>query len=425
MLPKSATNALKDMYTLGDRLKQFESIHSSIIPNNSPFIVRLDGVAFSTLTRGLVRPFDWRLMQAMMETTRDLLVKFNCTMAYTQSDEISLVFDAANNDALEKKRSMDDVASEDTWRALKLLKTTHGSIDKTMESIAVESVSVESVQAQKNTGETVSGEKEDKNEKKKNEKGKKIHLYAGRSDKIISTLASYASARLNYHLSTKPFPPHLHIVGIAYFDARIVQCGKKDAVLGIWWRSGFDGLRNAVGIVTRACLLRQETETLQYEDSSQWKPEWKKYNYPIVNSSPSVLRKIQKKVTGLTVAQSLDLLSHLSSNHFPNGISILGPDAIVPPRFLWGVFMKKEKYELKDCIDPRTQKPIDSVWRTRVRFGSWNWGDWTESERVEFLFSKFWPKTVQEVEKMGSAGDGIPKWNMERVPVMDALDVLD
>ena len=62
------------------------------LPPDRPWIVRLDGRGFHRWTRGLDRPFDDRLRDAMVHTTRALLTDSGAEHAYTQSDEITLVF---------------------------------------------------------------------------------------------------------------------------------------------------------------------------------------------------------------------------------------------------------------------------------------------------------------------------------------------
>lgn len=78
---------------LGDRLKGYESASTSRRAfKGQPLIVRLDGKAFHTFTKGLKRPYDERLSQLMTETMVHLVDIFNATVGYTQSDEITLVF---------------------------------------------------------------------------------------------------------------------------------------------------------------------------------------------------------------------------------------------------------------------------------------------------------------------------------------------
>lgn len=57
-----------------------------------PVIIRLDGKAFHTLTRGCERPFDAAFSDAMLAANEALLAEVqNCRLTYTQSDEISLL----------------------------------------------------------------------------------------------------------------------------------------------------------------------------------------------------------------------------------------------------------------------------------------------------------------------------------------------
>jgi tRNA(His) guanylyltransferase len=79
--------------TLGDRMKdQYERRARTMLPRRTWTVVRLDGRAFHSYTRGLERPFDAQLMADMAATTAELAKEVSgCRLAYTQSDEISLV----------------------------------------------------------------------------------------------------------------------------------------------------------------------------------------------------------------------------------------------------------------------------------------------------------------------------------------------
>ena len=76
----------------GDRLKELEAALELRVPADSAYVVRLDGASFHTFTRGMRRPFDARLTHVMDATAADLLLHFHPVTAYTQSDEISLLF---------------------------------------------------------------------------------------------------------------------------------------------------------------------------------------------------------------------------------------------------------------------------------------------------------------------------------------------
>lgn len=78
--------------SLGDRMKRYESVAKGTLVHRMPVIVRIDGKAFHTFTRGFDKPFDKVLMTAMQETTKKLCESVQgCVFGYTQSDEITLV----------------------------------------------------------------------------------------------------------------------------------------------------------------------------------------------------------------------------------------------------------------------------------------------------------------------------------------------
>lgn len=78
--------------SLGDRMKRYENVAKTRLVRRMPVIIRLDGKAFHTFTRGFVRPFDSILMQTMDDTMKYLCENIQgCVLGYKQSDEISLV----------------------------------------------------------------------------------------------------------------------------------------------------------------------------------------------------------------------------------------------------------------------------------------------------------------------------------------------
>ena len=81
----------KEFEALGDKHKHFESIQNQQLIPSLPIVVRLDGRAFHTFTKGIKKPFDERLTRCMVETSMALLKESNAVIAYTQSDEITLV----------------------------------------------------------------------------------------------------------------------------------------------------------------------------------------------------------------------------------------------------------------------------------------------------------------------------------------------
>jgi tRNA(His) 5'-end guanylyltransferase len=76
----------------GDRMKMYEGIEAkrAFMPG-LPICVRIDGRAFHTFTRGMKRPFDTDMANAMIETMKYLVEQTYACIGYTQSDEITLI----------------------------------------------------------------------------------------------------------------------------------------------------------------------------------------------------------------------------------------------------------------------------------------------------------------------------------------------
>lgn len=51
--------------SLGDRMKGYEGVSRNFLTRRVPAIIRLDGKAFHTFTKGMEKPFDLVLTQAM------------------------------------------------------------------------------------------------------------------------------------------------------------------------------------------------------------------------------------------------------------------------------------------------------------------------------------------------------------------------
>lgn len=78
---------------LGTRMKTYyEQIPKTKLIRRMPVIIRIDGKAFHTFTKGFQKPFDEVLIKTMQETTKYLCENIQgCVLGYTQSDEITLV----------------------------------------------------------------------------------------------------------------------------------------------------------------------------------------------------------------------------------------------------------------------------------------------------------------------------------------------
>lgn len=78
---------------LGDRMKGYEARETdrAFLPY-IPVYARIDGRCFSAFTRGMQRPYDVSMSDAMIAVTKALVDKTNAICGYTQSDEISLAW---------------------------------------------------------------------------------------------------------------------------------------------------------------------------------------------------------------------------------------------------------------------------------------------------------------------------------------------
>lgn len=79
--------------SIDDRMKEnYEIRNRRFLTRRTPVIIRIDGKAFHTYTRGLDKPFDAVLVQDMQLTTKYLCENIQgCRFGYCQSDEISLL----------------------------------------------------------------------------------------------------------------------------------------------------------------------------------------------------------------------------------------------------------------------------------------------------------------------------------------------
>jgi tRNA(His) 5'-end guanylyltransferase len=78
---------------LGDRMKVFyEDAYRIKLPRRIPVILRADGKAFHTYTRGLERPYSQSFMDAMDKVALEMCKQIQgAQLAYVQSDEISVL----------------------------------------------------------------------------------------------------------------------------------------------------------------------------------------------------------------------------------------------------------------------------------------------------------------------------------------------
>lgn len=83
---------MSDKTSIGDRMKRYEEVPRTSLTPRMPMIVRVDGRAFHTYTRGFSRPWSTDIRDAMSEAAAALLREISgAKIAYLQSDEISVL----------------------------------------------------------------------------------------------------------------------------------------------------------------------------------------------------------------------------------------------------------------------------------------------------------------------------------------------
>src|SRR3954451_24604497 len=96
---------------LDERMRVFETAHDLCVLPGLYMVARLDGRSFTRLTKEVHQfeaPFDARFRDMMLATAEHLVAGcgFNILYAYTQSDEISLLFGLADNSFQRKLRKL-------------------------------------------------------------------------------------------------------------------------------------------------------------------------------------------------------------------------------------------------------------------------------------------------------------------------------
>lgn len=80
------------MGSIDTRMKRYELPTKYFLTIRTPVIIRIDGKAFHTFTKGFQKPFDEILMKSMQMTMLSLCEDIQgAVLGYTQSDEITIV----------------------------------------------------------------------------------------------------------------------------------------------------------------------------------------------------------------------------------------------------------------------------------------------------------------------------------------------
>lgn len=188
---------------LGKRMKTYESVPRHFLMRRNPVIIRLDGKAFHTFTKGMKKPFDEILIETMQETAKYLCQNIQgCKIAYTQSDEISLLLTDYENS------------------------NTYAWFDNNIQKMASISASMATLAFNKHFSQLVE---------------RYIHCLEDCNNKEDVKLAKTYQDKLN----------------TAMFDSRVFSLPKEEVVNYFIWRQK-DAIRNSVQMVGHANFSHKE-----------------------------------------------------------------------------------------------------------------------------------------------------------------------
>lgn len=239
-----AASKEQSIYEMGEEMKKFEKILGDIrISPDNFWIIRIDGKKFSSFTtvfkkKGELR--DESIARAMTSTAGDLLKEFNALTAYTQSDEITLVF--------APKRYFYEKAIED--------EEPQEVIEKHKKALETNEI-----------------------------------MFNGKVQKIVSLAAGFASARFNHHLRFNMMHAspgkytHIHdeTIGKAYFDARIFELPTPELVWKcVMWRIK-DGIRASKNTFGRNYYSQKQLQKMTSNQIIKKVAEEKGINYYDIN----------------------------------------------------------------------------------------------------------------------------------------------
>lgn len=110
---------------LDKKIRAYELANDPRVLPDVFIVVRLDGRSFTSLTKekhSFEAPYDPRFRDMMVETTKHLMkVGFNIVYGYTQSDEISLLFDLSDSTFDRKERKIISILSGEASAKFSLL----------------------------------------------------------------------------------------------------------------------------------------------------------------------------------------------------------------------------------------------------------------------------------------------------------------
>lgn len=210
----------------GNRMKCYENVTRNYLTRRTPVIIRLDGVAWHTFTKGFDRPFDHILNRTMRAVIERLCKEVqNCVFGYTQSDEISLVLIDYYN------------LNTDVWFGNNIQKIV--SVVAAKASVYFNSILKEEIE--------------------ESERRLKIH------DNILT-------AEQNYYINVLKSK-----IGKAFFDARVFNIPKEEVTNYFIWRQK-DCQRNSINSVAQTLYPEKMLEKKSSEERINMINEIMSYN---------------------------------------------------------------------------------------------------------------------------------------------------
>lgn len=209
-----------DTSDLAKRMKKYEHVTRTHLITRMPVIIRIDGKAFHTFTRGFDRPFDEILIRAMQETMMYLCQNIQgCVLGYTQSDEITLVL-------VDYKKF-----TSNAWFDYNIQKCV--SIAASMATMAFNRIFIDCID----------------------------NAYHKEQDSLLSEFSWMnldEQEREIFNLQRK-FDVYYSVAGKAMFDARVFNLPKEEVTNNIYWRQ-LDASRNSIQMVGQAYFSHKELQ---------------------------------------------------------------------------------------------------------------------------------------------------------------------
>lgn len=222
--------------SLGDRIKDYERRETDRRAlKGLPVVVRCDGRSFSRFTHGMARPYDTSMADLMLETAKYLVEQVDgARVAYTQSDEISLIIDPFRQpsaaevlrsleERLARLEAVEDEEAPPTDRAT----TVKGWIEEIRSGMPVPEAAVEM-------------------------------MFDGRFQKLTSVIGGLATARFVSD-AVRLWPERCQR-RLPVFDCRVFEVpSRAEAVASLVFRE-LDATKNAVSMAARAYFSHRELQ---------------------------------------------------------------------------------------------------------------------------------------------------------------------